>query len=531
VSDFAATGALVRLALRRDRVLMPVWVAVFAVMATFSAAATADLYPTVESRVQVAETANRSPSLVALYGRIYAPDSLGAVAMWKMAGTGAIMVAVLGLIMAVRHTRAEEENGRLELVGAAAVGRFAALTAALIVALITNGALGLFTAAGLTAAGLPAAGSLAFGLSWASVGIVFATIGLVAAQVTRSARLATGIGSAMLGLVYLLRAIGDSSPGNALVALSWLSPIGWGQRVQAYAGERWWVLLLMLGAAAALTGVAYLLVARRDLGSGLLPDRAGRAAAAPSLRSPLALAWRLQKGTLLGWSFGLLVLGAVFGSMASNVEGFFDDPDMKEMIARLGGTQVISDAFLAAELSIMGVVASAYGIQAAMRLRAEESAPHAESLLATAITRLRWAASHVVVALAGTTVVLVVAGLAAGGAHAAQTGDAAQVGRVLGAALAQAPAAWVLVGIVVLAFGLAPRFTAAGWAFLVGFFLLGELGPLLELDQWILDLSPYSHVPRLPGAELTIAPLLGLVIVAAALVAAGLAAFRRRDVG
>jgi len=290
VSAFAGTGPLVRLALRRDRIVMPAWVAVFAGMATFSAAATLGMYPTVESRVQVADAANRSPSLVALYGRISASESLGAVAMWKMAGMGAVMVAILGIVLAVRHTRAEEENGRLELVGAAAVGRFAALTAALIAAVTANVALGVLTAAGLAAAGLPLGGSLAFGLVWAGVGVAFAAVGLVAAQVTRSARAATGIACAALAAFYLLRAVGDTSGDGLLSALSWLSPIGWGQRVQAYGGERWWVFVLLAAFVIALTGGAYLLVARRDLGSGLVPDRSGRPVASMRLRGPLALA-------------------------------------------------------------------------------------------------------------------------------------------------------------------------------------------------------------------------------------------------
>jgi len=531
VSALAGTWSLVRLALRRDRVLAPLWIAVFVVMAAFSAAATVDLYPTVASRVKVADAANGTPSLVALYGRIYAPESLGAVAMWKMAVTGALLVAVLGIVIAVRHTRAEEEAGRLELVGAAAVGRFAALTAGLIVAVATNLALGVLAAAGLVAAGLPAAGSIAFGLSWAGVGIAFAAVGAVAAQVTRSARAATGMGVTALGVAFLLRAVGDSSAGAGLGKLSWLSPIGWGQRVQAFAGERWWVLALPAAFAVALTAVAYLLAARRDLGSGLVPDRAGPPVGAPGLRSPLALAWRLQRGALLAWSTGFLVLGVVLGSIAANVGSLLDDPNVREMVTRLGGEKVLTDAFLAAEMSIFGFVAAAYGVQAALRLRSEEATTRAEPLLAAALTRVRWAASHVIVALAGTTVVLVAAGLGAGVAHAVQTGDAGQVGRVLAGALVQVPAAWVLTGIVVLAFGFAPRLVTVGWASLVAFFLLGELGPLFELDPRLLDLSPFVHVPKLPGAALAAGPLLWLTAVAAGLIAVGLAGFRRRDVG
>src|SRR5690606_31122678 len=107
--------------------------------------------------------------------------------------------------------------------------------------------------------------------------------------------------------------------------------------------------------------------------------------------------------------------------------------------------------------------------------------------------------SHLVIALVGAAVLLAVAGLAAGGAHAAQTEDPGQVGRVLGAALVQLPAVWLVTGIAVAVFGLAPRLVVLGWVALVGFLLLGQLGPMLRLDQWAMNLSPYAHLPKLPG--------------------------------
>src|SRR5437867_2764366 len=116
MTAFAGTGALARLALRRDRVLLPVWLAVFVGIAGSSASATIDLYPTEASRVQAAEAVNRTQSLVALYGRVYDPTSLGALALVKLGGLGAVFVAVLAIVVTVRHTRAEEETGRLELV-------------------------------------------------------------------------------------------------------------------------------------------------------------------------------------------------------------------------------------------------------------------------------------------------------------------------------------------------------------------------------------------------------------------------------
>jgi ABC-2 type transport system permease protein len=528
VNAFAGTLDLLRLALRRDRILVPVWVVVFVAVATFSTAATVDLYPTVQSRVLVAQSANSSPSLVALYGRIHDPESLGALALWKMAGTGTAMVAVLALIVVVRHTRAEEEKGRLELVGAAAVGRLAALTAALVVAGIASVSLGLATGVGLVVAGLPAAGSLAFGLAWAAIGVVFAAVAAVTAQLTRSARAATGIAAATLAGAYILRAIGDTS---ALWWLSWLSPVGLAQQVRPYAGERWWVFLLLVCWTVGAIGGAYWLAARRDLGSGLFPDRVGPANAGPRLDSPLALAWRLQRGALTFWAAGFAVVGAVLGAVVSNVGDLLESPEAQRMIKLIGGEKGITDAFLAAELSIVGVVVSAYGVQAALRLRSEEIEDRAEPVLANAVSRVGWASGHLAVALAGVVALLVTAGLSLGVADALQTGDWSRVGPVLVGALVQFPAAAVLVGIVAAAFGLAPRAVAVGWAALVVFLLLGEIGPLLELDQRVMDLSPFTHVPRLPGGEVSAAPLVWLAALAGALIVAGLAGFRRRDVG
>ncbi|MGH3715627.1 MAG: ABC transporter permease [Micromonosporaceae bacterium] len=533
MNALAGTSALVRLAVHRDRIMLPAWLTVFVGMAAMSAAATAELYPTVESRVSAAATANNSAALVALYGRVYDPTSLGAVSMMKLGGMGAAMVAVLTIFVVVRHTRAEEESGRQELLGATVVGRYAPLTAALLLAIGANLVLGLLTAVGLAAAGLPADGSLAFGLAWAGVGVAFAAITAVIAQLTTSARATIGLGSATLGAVYLIRAIGDTASADGPRWLSWLSPIGWGQQFRPYAGNRWWVLLITVGFAVLAMGIAYLLVARRDLGAGLVSDRPGRATGHPLLRSPLALAWRLHRVGLAGWVVGFALMGLILGNIASDVGGFLDSPEAREMFANLGGgaERQLSDLFLAAEMGIMGVIVSAYGISAALRLRSEETDLRAEPLLATAVSRTRWAASHLTVALLGVTALATTVGLAAGAAHAGRTGDAGQIGRVLAGALVQLPAAWLVTGIVVLLFGFAPRYVVGGWAALVAFLLLGTLGPTLQLDQSVMNFSPYTHLPKLPGGDLTLTPLAWLTGIAIVLIVAGLTGFRRRDVG
>ncbi|GAA2582497.1 ABC transporter permease [Actinomadura fulvescens] len=525
------TGGLARLALRRDRVMLPVWTAIFVLTASSTASSTKGLYPTVESRVKLASNTNDTPSLVALYGKVYDPTSLGAVSMLKMNIFGSLLAAILSIIVVVRHTRQEEESGRLELVGATVVGRRAPLTAALLVVLGTNAVIGLLAALGLVAAGLPVAGSFASGLAWASVGVAFGAIAAVVAQLTDSARTAIGISSAVLGAVYLVRAVGDTSDENGPQWLSWLSPIGWGQQFRPYAGDRWWVALITVTFAAVMVAVAYALVARRDLGAGLLPDRPGPATAPASLGSPLGLAWRLQRGSVIGWTIGGFVGGLLFGSIATNVDDMLESDQAREFIEKLGGsTQNLTDAFLATELGFVAVFASVFGVQSAMRLRSEETTQRAEPLLATATGRIGWTFSHLLIALLGTALILVTVGFGAGLAYGGATDDMGEVGRLIGAALVQIPAAWVIVGIVIAAFGLVPRFVVAGWAALVAFLLIGELGPLFELPEWLMDVSPFAHSPRLPGGELSATPIAGLLAVAAALIAVGVYGFRRRDI-
>jgi ABC-2 type transport system permease protein len=448
-------------------------------------------------------------------------------------GVGAVLAALMSLFTVVRHTRAEEEAGRAELVGSAVVGRHAALTAGLAAAFAADLVLAALVTAGLTGLGEPAVGALALGLSLAAAGWMFAALAAVAAQLAEGARGARGIAAGGVGLAYLLRAVGDSARDGGWSRLSWLSPIGWTQRTRPFAGERWWVFGLAAALVVVLVGAAYALVTRRDLGAGLLPPRLGPAEAAAGLRSPLALAWRLHRAALLGWTAGLAVVGTAVGGVAQGVGDIVtDNPQLADLFTKMGGQQKIVDAYLASTMGVVGLVAAAYAVAAALRLRSEETGLRAEPVLATRVGRTRWALSHLAFAAAGPAVLLAAAGLAAGLTHGLRTGDVGtHLPQLLGDALVQLPAVWVLAGITVALFGLTPRLVAVSWAALVVFLLLGQLGPVLRLNQWAMDVSPFTHVPKLPDAEPAAAPMVWLVAVGVVLTVSGLVGFRRRDVG
>lgn len=525
-STRAGTGPLLRLALRRDRWLLPAWSLGFAAMAGFSATATVDLYPNEAGRVEAANVVNATPALVALYGRIYDPTSLGALALFKMTAFGAAMVGALMVVVTVRHTRAEEESNRLELLGAGIVGRDAPLTAALAVAFGGSLLIGLLTALALAAGGLPVAGSLAFGAGWAAAGMAFSAVAALMAQVTTSTRTATGLGITAIAVAYALRAIGDMTQGAPSI-VSWLSPIGWTQQLRAFAGNRWWVVLLTLALCAVLVAAAFALRSRRDLGGGLVSDRPGPSEGA--LTGVWDLALRLQRGVLLAWGLAFLGFGLVLGSVSSSVSGMLSSEAMRRFIVALGGEQGLINAFLATELGIFGTIVAAYGIVAVSHLRSEETAGHTEMVLATAATRSRWATSHLAVAVGGVAVLLLACGLGIATGYALDIGGLGHTWTILVAALARVPAAWVMVGVALAVFGWAPRLTGTVWGLFVAFVAIGEFGPLWHAPQWLMDLSPFVHSPELPVTSGGVGPLLALTAVAAALTVLGYVGWRRRD--
>jgi ABC-2 type transport system permease protein len=534
-SGFAGTGRLLRLALRRDRIVATVWILGLFLYAYSQAASIISLYPTQADLDRLAATAEgigANPAVVALQGPAYDASTYGGATAWQLVTPWVFLIGLMSLFLLTRHTRQEEETGRAELVSAGVVGRYAWMAAGLLWVLAVNLVLAGVTTATFIASGLPAAGSVWLVVDCVLAGLVFAGVAAITVQITQYQRAANGIAFAVLGVAFLLRAIGDSAP--ALSWLSWLSPIGWAERFRPFAGERWWVLLLPVAVLLVLLVAVASLQTRRDQGAGVLPVRPGPATAPPGLRSPLALAWRLQRGALLGWAIGMGIAGLSFGAIAQDiVQAANQDPETAKMLEQLGGSGSIVDIFLAAILSWLGMLAAAYAVQAILRLRSEETELRAEQVLATAVSRTGWAGSHLLVAAVGSAVLLVTGGLIAGFAHGLRAGDlGGELPRVLGGALVQLPAVWVVAGIGVALFGVLPRLVVGGtWAILGIVLSITTFGQLLRLDQWALDLSPFSHLPRVPAAAFTATPLVWLVALAAALAAVGLAGFRRRDLG
>ena len=527
MTGLTGTVTLTRFIVRRDRVRIVVWVAAIVVLVALMVAGVKGLLPTQADLDQAAAASNGNAAVIAFNGPAQGLNTVGGEVAFQAGAMGLVVVALMSVMMIGSLTRGEEESGRLEMLRSLPVGSHAPTAAAALTVAAMNVAVGVLVTLALLAQHLPLVGSVTFGVSFTLTGLVFAGVALVAAQVSENTRVVHGIAGAVLGASFVLRAVGDIGDGT----LSWFSPIGWAQKTRPFAGERWWPFLPMLAVAGCLVVATGALSARRDVGAGLVQPRPGRPSASRSLGHPLGLALRLQRGSLIGWSIGLLFAGVAYGSIANSVDDFVrDNKALADMLAPAGGGS-LTDSYLATSFGILALVGTGFAVQSTLRLRTEETSLRAEPLLATPLSCRRWAMSHLTVAFSGSVIVLVVAGLAVAASYGVGGGDLFLLPGLVGAAVAYAPALWLLVGLTVTLIGLAPRAATTAWAVLAVCLVIGLLGKVLKLPGWLMTISPFQHVPGLPAADLSVLPLVMITAIAAVLTWAGLSGLRRRDIG
>ena len=515
---------------RRDRLALPLWIAGIWLLVMATLISFEGLYPTEEARQAMAATMT-NPAAIALTGpdSYLADYSIGAMLAHQMIGMASVVTALMSILLVVRHTRREEDTGRADLIRASVIGRHAQTSAALLLALGANILLAFLLTLSMGLLGVESVtweGAMLFAASLASVGIVFASFAAVAAQFAEHARGATGLSTLALVVAFGLRAGGDI--GNPM--LSWLSPIGWAQQTLAFVDHRWAPLLLSLGVSTLLVAIAYPLHAKRDVGAGILQPRRGRSRASSFLKTPIGLAFRLQRIPMLVWSLGMLLIGFSYGSFISEAEALMDSMgDVLQDMLPDTDQALFVDSVAGMFMSIAAILASIPALQTVLRLRSEEKEGLVDALLSGSVTRTGLIGSYLVLAGLYCVVLVAMAGLGMGIAGSKSMNDPAYIEVLLVAGLNYVPALWVVTGVAAALLGLVPRIAGASWFMIIYAFLAVYLGGVLQLPEWMIRLSPFYYVPQLPAEAFQWPPLIGLTAFALLMAVAGWAGFCRRD--
>lgn len=525
-SPLVGTLTLLRLNLRLDRLRITVWTLAIALSVWASVVALIEAYPD-QTALDARAALLDNPAAIMMTGPLFALDNytLGAMVANELLLYVLVPSAIMGILLMVRHTRAEEESGRLELVRSGPVGRFAPPVAASLTVLVASLLVGLGSTLALVASDMTIADSLAFGAVTSATALVFAAVAAVTSQLTEHARSASGLALAVLAVAFLVRGIGDviESQGSWV---SWLSPLAWAQQTRLWVDLRWWPLLVSLAATGVLIAVAVALSQRRDLGAGLRPPRPGPARATRSLVTPAGLAWRLLRGSLAAWAVGAFLFGAAMGALADSIHDAVADIPMISDVLGVGDQMVT--AFAGLVLSMLLLVAMVFAVTTILRLRNEEETGRIEQLLAAGHSRPSLLAGWAATAMVQAVLLTLVIGLGTGLGVQVALGDPAWLGRTMVAALLHLPAIAAVLGLALAVYGAMPRLTGVVWGYIVLVAVALFLGPLLQIPDMVMDLSVLTHVP-LPGGDVDVTAQLVLLGIGAGLTIIGFIGFRRRD--
>jgi ABC-2 type transport system permease protein len=525
--ELTGLGPVIRLVIRRDRWRLAIWTLGLLVIQIASAFTLIALYGDDLAVQSYVTLFGDNPALVVFAGPGYGFDdpNIGVVLVNETQLWGGIALGLMSIFVIVRSTRAEEDSERIELLGSSVVGRHTPATAAVIVVAGTQMLITVVTWVGYVIAGFAPVGSAALAASMMVVGWVMLAFALVAAQIFGSSRAALSAAALTLVLAFIIRAIGDVTDNG----MQWLSPIGWAQGVRAFADERWWTLMLSAGVAFALIAISFRLASVRDLGSGMVPTRTGRAHASAVLTQPIGMVLRLQKGSIIGWSIGMVALGMVFGSIADQVESMLvNQPELSDFFAQLEGASLL-DAYLATAGIFMGLLAGGYAVATVLSVHSEERAGRAEMLWAAPMDRRTWLGRYLLVMFVGSLWMLMGGAIGLGLAYAVVIGDISQILAMLPVAMAPAPGVWVLAGCAGVLWVYRPEWAMWAWAPVTVAVLVGYFAELLRLPTWVRWMSPFEHLSAVPMEPVDWVSTISVTVIGGALLTLSLWGVRRRD--
>ncbi|HPU13714.1 MAG TPA: hypothetical protein PLQ19_07970 [Aeromicrobium sp.] len=530
MKSFGGLSQMLWLAARRERSWIAWTTLVFVGTFLATAAQMSTLAPTLADRINLQKSLSLAPAMTLLLGRFEHPETVASTVGWRVGLFMAAALAVMAALTVVRHTRAEEEAGRLELLAAGRLGRGASLAAAILAALV----LVLVTSAASSAA-LFGRGASAGQLAGHSVGLavpalVAIAVAAVAAQMTATARAAKAVAICAVLLAYALRGFSDL---RGLETLTALNPFGWYTAVDPFGDFTLRPVFVALAVSGFLVWVAFAVALRRDLGAGLFAVGSGRPRSR-FLAGPGTLVARLGWRTLVGWLLVMALMGAFVGSLLPDLGDFVDTtPQFKQILESLGGVGAIADSYVAVMAQIFGIAAACWAIAQVGSWRTEESTGRLEAVLATGISRSRMLLSLSAFSFAGVVLLQVSAGLATGlsaGAMSADGFSADGLTDALVAELVRVPPAWLLASVGLLLVSWRPAWFGLAWLLVLVSVLFGIYGDLLGIPASLRGVSVFQHVPNVPIEPLRWAPLIAMTAIALGILVLAVVLLNRRDV-
>lgn len=528
MTNFVGTFNLLRLAIRRDRFSLPVWI-LLPCLAFWGQISFTLAMPDWQAFLT---ELSASPLTEAILGPIVPLTMEGAI-MWRSTVQGALVLMIAAPLVVIRHTRSEEASSRAEFYLSRPVGKFAPFMAALILSMGGSLLAGVLISIVLTVSGFAVAGSVLAGLTVAFSGCFFAGLALIIAQIFTVPKSAWIAITMLIGSTYFTMVINNLSGGVS--GWLWLAPESWYRLAVPFGENSVWPLFAFALICLATVGCALAFLKNRDISGGLFTEPVGNTKAPGFLATPFALNLWLNKNMALAWCLGMAFIGLAIGAIGPTIAD-----QMSEMLAgfaswgpamaRIGN----QEGFVALMIYMLGLMGggSALAISIMMGLKSDESAGFAEVMLAKPISRVRYMVSFIAMAFLYIAVISAALGLAAGIGWATVTGDGAFILKALGMSISKIPSLWLIVGFAAFLYGVGPKIQTVMTTLLIGALIVLEMFWEVGLVPWeVMAPTPFgiAHY-SIPIGELNILPLIIATILALGLAWLGISCFRKRNI-
>lgn len=533
-SYYAGTLKLLKLNLWRDYLKISLWLLGLVSLVAGAAMKFNGLYGTKATMASIITTL-KTPAMVALLGPFTANKSYTVATIYasEMMVFMGLFVAMMNIYFAIHLTRADEDNGILELIRSHAIGRSSTLVAAILQLIIINVLMGILEVTGLQISGMQGAslaGNLLFGFGLSAFGLMFGSFSLFFAQIANSARTSTILSYLWLGLLFISRSMTDIQNPT----YTWYTIYGWIEKFKVYDENIWTPIILIIAMTILVFVFAIWITKIRDVGAGILPERAGRPQASVFLRDPFSLIVRLEHNSTLIWITGLFILGIIYGSIFGTAGNLLNsNPTMAKLIGNSATNMANRMVVLnfANKLSLIFVIlATIPGLLVIFRLNTDEKKGYFEQLHARSLSRLNL---YLTLVLYGLLTALIIffsgmLGMTISGIIS-MDGIAPSFTHLMRGFWGFAPSLVVTFGFAAMFTGILPRWQNIAWLLPVyGLFSL-YIGPLMNLPKWATQLTPFGWINNVPVQDVSWNTTIWMVALGILMIIIGYFAYNHRD--
>ena len=220
----------------------------------------------------------------------------------------------------------------------------------------------------------------------------------------------------------------------------------------------------------------------------------------------------------------------MFGTILGDLETYFADNDMVQAFLPKDSDFSLSQQFITMLMAIMSLISTIPAVMTIIKLRGEENKNRTEHFYSRAVSRTKVLGVYLIIALLVSIAMqfFIAIGLWVGAETVLENG--LNLGDTLQSAFVYLPGMLLVISIATFLIGYLPKLTSFVWLYVIYCFIIVYLGGILDLPQWMRNLSSFEHIPQLPVEDMSYSAVISLMVLSIVFILIGFIGYKRRDI-